>query len=311
MSIAYSIAIDLGSNTLRVTKLACKEGVFVASYEKSVKTADRLGETGVISQEAMKRIVCAIEEAKEEIDFSNTTIKAVTTEAIRQAKNKEEVLAYIAKKTGVFFEIISGETEARLTLNAVVYRLEKLEIKRERFVLVDIGGGSTEIIFHYKEQRVSQSFPVGIVTIAQRYQTLSAIEEALPYEMQAMWRFCEEVYRERGETDALIATAGTPTTVASMKLGLDYAHYDAQKVNGVSLSFSELDFYLNVLLKMPFDVREKMVGTGRSDLITAGILIFKEIYRMTAFESSLVIDDGLREGIALEVCANTYIGLFE
>jgi exopolyphosphatase/guanosine-5'-triphosphate,3'-diphosphate pyrophosphatase len=59
---------------------------------------------------------------------------------------------------------------------------------------------------------------------------------------------------------------------------------------------------------MPFEAREIAVGTGRSDLIAAGILIFKEIYRIVEFGSCIVIDDGLREGLALKVCANSYTG---
>jgi exopolyphosphatase/guanosine-5'-triphosphate,3'-diphosphate pyrophosphatase len=304
----FVVAIDLGSNTLRVTKLECATGKFIAEYEKIVKTADMLQSTGVIHHEAVDRVIYAIKEAKTEIDFSDATVKAVTTEAIRQALNSTEVLARIAQETGVVFEIISGEEEAELTLLAVKNRLEKLHHSARDFVLVDIGGGSTELIFHYDGETLSKSFPVGIVTIAQRYETLAKIEEALSREMFDMQMFCAEVYATRGKTGAFIATAGTPTTVAAMKLRLTYETYDARKVNGTSLKKEELEFYLKKLLAMPFEEREIAVGTGRSDLIAAGILIFKEIYRIVEFGSCIVIDDGLREGVALKICANSYTG---
>jgi len=304
------IAIDLGSNTLRVTKLECATGKFIADFEKIVKTADMLESTGVIHHEAVDRVIYAIEEAKEKVDFSGASVKAVTTEAIRQALNSEEVLARIAKETGVSFGIISGEEEAELTLLAVKSRLERLHLAARNFVLVDIGGGSTELIFYYGDETISKSFPVGIVTIAQRYETLSKIEEILPQEMLDMQMFCAEVYATMGKTEAFIATAGTPTTVAAMKLGLNYETYDAKKVNGTSLNREELDVYLKKLLSMPFEERETAVGTGRSDLIAAGILIFKEVYRIVEFESCIVIDDGLREGVALKACANSYTGSF-
>ena len=89
------IAIDLGSNTLRVTQLDCQAGVFSATFEKIVKTADGLVQTGVISSEAIKRIIDAISEAKNKIDFSADKIYAVTTEAIRRASNSQAVLAQI------------------------------------------------------------------------------------------------------------------------------------------------------------------------------------------------------------------------
>ncbi len=302
------IAIDLGSNTLRITKLDCTTGKFVAEFEKIVKTADMLGSTGVIHHEAADRVIYAIKKAKKQIDFSNAVVKAVTTEAIRQALNRDEVLDRIAKETGVRFEIISGEEEAELTLLAVKNRLERLHHAAKDFVLVDIGGGSTELIFYYGEETFSKSFPVGIVTTAQQYGTLEDIENALPREMFDMQMFCAEVYATKGRTEAFIATAGTPTTVAAMKLGLNYETYDAKKVNGTSLKVEELDFYLKKLLAMPFEERETTVGTGRSDLIAAGILIFREIFRIVEFENCIVIDDGLREGVALKACANSYTG---
>ncbi len=296
------IAIDLGSNTLRVLQRDCKSGKHIAEFEKIVKTADGLAERGEISTAAVERVVLAIKEVQEKIDFSNETVKAVTTEAIRRASNAEDVLKYIREATGVCFEVISGEEEARLTLLAVRHRLERLQYASDSFVLVDIGGGSTELIFSYPDEVVSKSFPVGIVTIAQKYGTLDAIGEALSKEMFSMQMFCAEVYATRGKVDSFIATAGTPTTVAAMKLGQDYESYDASKINGTSLNVDELDFYLKKLLSMPFEERELTVGTGRSDLIAAGILIYKALYALLEFESCIVIDDGLREGVALEEC---------
>ena len=169
--------------------------------------------------------------------------------------------------------------------------------------MIDIGGGSTELIFHYGSESVSKSFPVGIVTIAQTYETLDRIEEILPKEMFDMQMFCAEMFATKGKPNAFVATAGTPTTVAAMKLGFNYETYDASRINGTSLLKDELGFYLKKLLSMPFEEREIAVGTGRSDLIAAGILIYKQLYTLLEFENCVVIDDGLREGVALDMCA--------
>jgi len=120
--------------------------------------------------------------------------------------------------------------------------------------------------------------------------------------MMGIQMFCSEVFAEHGNVDAFIATAGTPTTVAAMKLGQTYACYDPKKINGTALQKEELDFYLKKLLAMPLDEREETVGVGRSDLIAAGILIYKQIFDLVEFDSGIVIDDGLREGVALENC---------
>lgn len=296
------IAIDLGSNTLRVLEYDCQSSREKTAFEKVVKTADGLAEHGIINDKSVTRIITAIKEAQAQIDFTTSPIKAVTTEAIRRASNADQVLAEIKKQTGVAFEIISGEEEARLTLLAVKHRLEKLKYASDSFVLVDIGGGSTELIFHYEDEIISKSFPIGIVTIAQTYESLENIAQALSEEMFSMQMFCAQVYDTKGKAQAFVATAGTPTTVAAMKLGFNYETYDASKINGTSLQKEELTFYLNKLLSMDFDARETAVGTGRSDLIAAGILIYEKLYTILEFETCIVVDDGLREGVALEMC---------
>jgi exopolyphosphatase/guanosine-5'-triphosphate,3'-diphosphate pyrophosphatase len=296
------VALDLGSNTLRVVEYDCVTMRATAEFEKIVKTADRLASTGIIDHQAVERVICAIKEAQEKIDFYGEPVRAVTTQALRGASNADEVLARIRQETGVAFEIIDGEREAALTLLAVRERLQKLQNSASRFVLIDIGGGSTEIIFVYGDEVISRSFAVGIVTIAQQYATLDQIAAALSEEILSMQMFAAEVQATRGDAEVFVATAGTPTTVAAMKLGQIYATYDATKINGTILSKEELDFYLKKLLAMPFDKREETVGTGRSDLIAAGILIFKHLYTILEQERCIVIDDGLREGVAIAFC---------
>ena len=296
------IAIDLGSNTLRVLEYDCENDKHISGYEKMVKTADGLAEYGVINDAAVERIIFAIEEAKKQLGLTYDEVKAVTTESVRRASNAEEVLSKIKQNTGISFEIISGDEEARLTLLAVKHRLAKLHYASNSFVLIDIGGGSTELIFSYPDKVISKSFPVGIVTIAQTYKDLGSIEESLSKEMLEMQMFCSEIYASHEKVNSFVATAGTPTTVAAMKLGQTYACYNPKKINGTSIIKQELDFYLRKLLGMPFDEREVTVGVGRSDLIAAGILIYKQLFDIVEFESCIVIDDGLREGVALDHC---------
>lgn len=298
----HMIAIDLGSNTLRVVQFDCESKKSVAAYEKIVKTADGLAQSGAISPEATGRVIDAINEAKTKIDFSKDTIRAVATEALRSASNKEEVIAKIKEKAGIAFEVISGDEEAALTLLAVKKRFESLKRTSERFVVADIGGGSTELIFNYSNQVFAKSFPLGIVTVAQSYDTLEEIGSVLPGLMLQMKLFCDEIFAAYGKTEMFAATAGTPTTVAAMKHNQSYATYDSQKINGTMLQKKELDFFLHQLLAMPFEQREYIAGTGRSDLIAAGILIFKQLYTLLEFEECVVIDDGLREGVALQMC---------
>lgn len=295
-----AIGIDLGSNTLRAVKIDCKSKEFGDSFERIVKTADRLEESGKISQDALRRIEEALKELLVNISFDSCAIRAVTTEALRRAENSRDIIEKINREFGIKFEIISAKEEAFLTLLAVSKRLEKLSLGSDNFVMVDIGGGSTEIALYKNAEVISESFPVGIVTIAQKYPNLKSLRENLPIEMKDMKEFVESL--NISSDYKFVSTAGTPTTVAAVKLGMDYQSYDPKRINGTILNVDDLEETLNYLLKLDEKSRQKAVGVGRSDLILAGILIFEEIFNILKVKESIVIDDGLREGVALSLC---------
>ncbi len=297
------IAIDLGSNTLRVIEYDCN-GHFGLSFDKMVKTADGLTATGMISQEAVDRIIAAIKEAKTMIDFNSHKVTAVTTEAMRRAFNSHEALQQIFESTGVAFEIITPEREAELALHGVKKRLELLGLigEDEPFALIDIGGGSTEIIFNRDGKSFARSFEIGIVTLTQRFSDSANLREDIHTVMQPIESFAAEAREDFGPAALFIATAGTPTTLAAMKLGMDYQTYDSERINGTSLYKNEIDPLLNRLLSMNHKEQEKAVGVGRSDLIETGIHIFEHLYTILGFDECITIDDGLREGVAYDAC---------
>jgi exopolyphosphatase/guanosine-5'-triphosphate,3'-diphosphate pyrophosphatase len=298
------VAIDLGSNSIRVLKMDCKTKEAISEFHKTVKTADNLALTGVISDDAFKRVVIAINEAKEQMSFEDATVKAVTTEAIRQAKNGDEVLAKIKEQTGVEFEVIDGIAEAKYALVAVENRLKLLNQSPKSFMLVDIGGGSTELLFHYGEGKsFSKSFQVGIVTVTQKFKGLAEIAQAMPIIMNPLRNYYNEVVSQHGEVEMFIATAGTPTTIASMKHGMFYETYDSHKIHGTILSQKDLVEQLSRLIQMNQEDRIKYVGVGRDDLIASGVLIYDELYTISGFKESMVIDDGIREGVAFSMCS--------
>ena len=296
------IAIDLGSNSLRFLKMNCETKEAVGEFHKMVKTADGLAKSGVISDAAKKRIVDAINEAKEHIDFSDAKVKAVTTEAIRQAKNGQDILDDIEAQTGIKFEVIDGDAEAKYALIAAQNRLKLLGIEPKSFMLADIGGASTELIFHYGDKTFSKSFNVGIVTVTQSFKSLSDIANAIPALMNPLKLFCDEVYAKHGKVEMFVATAGTPTTLAALKHGMNYKTYDSEKIHGTVLTNRDLIELLSKLIHMSIKERGLAVGVGREELIASGVLIYEEIYTLSGFKESMVIDDGVREGVAYEGC---------
>jgi len=141
------IAIDLGSNSFRCIEYDCQTKQFNRSFERIVKTADKMHETGLISDDAVTRVINAIKEADKVLDLTVQDVKAVTTQAMRMASNADDVIGRIKEQSGVEFEIINTDDEAYYTLIAVEARLKALKIESRHFVLIDVGGRSCEIIF--------------------------------------------------------------------------------------------------------------------------------------------------------------------
>jgi len=120
--------------------------------------------------------------------------------------------------------------------------------------------------------------------------------------MQDLKIFIDDYYKVSKKPDIFVSTAGTPTTVAAMKLGMNYKTYDVERINGVFLQKEDLKEQMERLLSLDKKLREELVGVGREDLIVAGILIFEKLYDLLGFDKAYVIDDGLREGVAIAEC---------
>lgn len=288
------VSIDLGSNSLRVLQMKCDDFTTINEYEKTVGTADGLKATGSISNEAINRIIKALQEAKEKINFDSTKAVAVTTQAMRIASNNQEVLAQIENETGIRFSIIDGEREANLTLLAIRYALKRHNIDDGKFVALDIGGGSTELIVVDDGIKV-KSFPYGIVTLAQSSDRDN--------ELNILKNLVQEYLLKNNLQDYIfVSTAGTPTTIAAMMHNMTYLTYDKHKVNGTKVSLEDVFQVQKYLLSLSESELEIKVGTGRTAYINTGIEIFKLFYDVLEKDESIVFDDGLREGIAIDAC---------
>ena len=285
------IACDLGSNTIRFVEIDCKSKTRVKEYEKIVRTAEGIKSSGVIGDSAKRRVFEALSEASEIFDFSKG-VKAVTTEALRVAKNADEFLGEIKRRFGIEFKIIDGKKEAFYTNVAV-----KNIVDTKSYILVDIGGGSTEVSFVDGEEIVSHSFDLGIVTIVEEYG-IKDLKKGISEKISLI----KESFKEYQKPSLLVATSGTPTTIASYLLGMDYENYDYKKINGLILSLKEVQKVKNDLIFMSEKERKKWVGVGREDLIVAGIEIFEELIKLFEFKKCVVVDDSLREGVAIFHC---------
>lgn len=295
------VSIDLGSNSFRVLKYNCKDEKIIAEYNEVVGMADGLVDTGLISNEAMKRVIDAINKSIEIVEYDTKKAVAVTTAAMRKASNNQEVLKYLKEKTGVAFTIIDGEEEARLTLLAVKYALKREKINSSKFILLDIGGGSTEIIVNTNDTYQAHSFDFGIVTMTQEYLHYHDLNSDLEKRKKEIKKYLDSLEINLDEY-TFVATAGTPTTVAAVKLGQDFFSYDKDIVNGTIVNLDDLQTCLTLLSNSSKEEITKLVGRGRVEFIEVGIFIYQAIYEVLEKTESIVLDDGLREGVAINAC---------
>jgi exopolyphosphatase/guanosine-5'-triphosphate,3'-diphosphate pyrophosphatase len=289
--------IDLGSNSFRVLQYDCITHQTIGEYEKTVGTADGLMANGTISNEAIGRIITAIDEGIKILQYNPKEAIAVTTQAMRIAKNSKEVIEKIKENTGITFQIIDGEKEANLTLLAIEYALKREKLPSDEFLLLDIGGGSTELIVVSKDGKRVQSFPFGIVTLTQSTNQKAEFEALTSY----VKTFLQELNQDISQFP-FISTAGTPTTICAVFLGMDYYNYDKNKVNGTKLFLQDICKIQKDFSLMSSEELMEKVGTGRTAYIDMGVEIFKLFFEILKKEYSIVFDDGLREGVAIDFC---------
>ena len=144
-------SIDLGSNSTRLLIAELSEGIITTIYKEHQVTrmADKLSESKIISKEAMKRVQKVLAGFFKVINRNNIeNIQIVGTAALRDAKNSQDILKQIEKRFGFDVEIVSGEEEGLLTSIGVLNSLGNLD----NFLIVDIGGRSTEFIYDFDKK---------------------------------------------------------------------------------------------------------------------------------------------------------------
>ncbi|MDD4329260.1 MAG: exopolyphosphatase [Aliarcobacter sp.] len=295
------VTIDLGSNSFRVLKYDCLNHKIISEYNEVVGMADGLVDTGLISKEAVQRVIAAISHSIEVINYNPQDAICVTTAAMRKASNNKEILKYLRLEAKTNFSIIDGTEEARLTLLAVKYALKREKINSNDFVLLDIGGGSTEIIINTKDSYKAHSFDFGIVTLTQRFLNHNDLKNDLENKKLEIKLFLDSLNIDFKDY-SFVATAGTPTTIAAIKLGQDFFSYDRNIVNGTIVNLEDMTNCLNIFKNSSKEDIVKLVGRGRVDFIEVGIYIYKMIFEVLEKNESIVLDDGLREGVAINYC---------
>ncbi|BAI81381.1 phosphatase, Ppx/GppA family [Deferribacter desulfuricans SSM1] len=291
--------IDIGTNTVRLIIADVKNEKIdriIFQNRKITRLGENFINTKYLSKEAIIRTVLALQQFKEIMDtFFVNKYYAVATSAVREAENGDEFLS-LCEEINLKVDVIDGEKEAKLTLLGVT---SGLSIDSDNFLIFDIGGGSTEFIYKDGDNLIFKSAPMGVVKFADKFDFKSKVSDNLLEKTKEEILTYLDSLNFIKEAKQLIATAGTPTTLAAIHLKLE--NYDYKKVHGLTLEKSNIENILKKLCSMDATERKNIPGLepGREDLIIPGTLIMLQIMDIAKAEKLTVSDFGVREGVAL------------
>jgi exopolyphosphatase/guanosine-5'-triphosphate,3'-diphosphate pyrophosphatase len=300
-------AIDIGTNTalLLVAERVNGDVVAVADEAEIVRLGEGLDRSGRLGDAAMQRTLATLHRYATRIgELACTRVVAVATEAVRKAENGGDFVAAASAElapVGGKLEIIDGEREARLSWHAVQasFPAESGALTGPRTVL-DIGGGSTELLVGEREVEGVISLPIGSVRLTER---LLHHDPPTDEEHASLIAAIDaELLKAPAPRGALVGIAGTVTTLAAMAQSL--AVYDGARVHGARLSRADIDGLAAMLGRTPVADRRRTPGLDpkRADVIFAGAVILQRVMERAAVDSVLVSDRGIRWGLAYELC---------
>ena len=293
-------SIDLGSNSVLLLVLA-DDGAVLHDEARVIGLGRGLGDRGLFRPDRMDAAVEALREyaaSATALGVAPELVKAVATSASRRALNATTFFDRVKKDTGIQFRVISGEEEALLTWLGA---RQGLDLPNGPVGLVDLGGGSTEIVLG--ERDVVQfrcSMEIGTVRLTDQY--LDGGRGRV--DPRALARLREHVDEVVGGVTwpltprVLIAVAGTATTLAAMELGLET--YDGARVHGSRLTRAALRRWIDRLLDADPEQRRALaaVSPERADTLLAGACVLEAVLSHARRETLIISDRGLRHGVA-------------
>ena len=291
-------AIDVGTNTALLT--IADGGEPLEERAEIVRLGEGLDQSGRLKDEAIARTVAVVEEfARAIARHGCDRVAAVTTEAVRKAANGADFVTRASAAlapVGGRMEIIDGEREARLSWLAVTSAFPQLDGPR---TVVDIGGGSTELIVGEREVEGVISLPIGSVRLTER---IVAHDPPTADEAARLRATVDEaLVHAPAPRGALVGIAGTVTTLAAMAQRLE--DYDAARVHGSTLSRAQIDALVDMLGRTPLADKRRTPGLPpkRADVIFAGAVILQRVMARAGADTCIVSDRGIRWGLIYEV----------
>ena len=290
-------SIDIGTNTVRCLICEIRDGILTpkAVYRDIIRLGEGLRTKGVLDPAACRRLTAVLKSYSGYIQAARCRIvRAVGTSALRDADSNTDIRMAIKETLGHPVEVTTGDEEARLTSLGVQAGIGEIN----NGMLLDIGGGSTELIRVRTGTTLwSASLPAGVVHLTEELFPEDPPSDKQIDIFKGRFRALLDLQNIDGG-EQLAGTAGTPTTLAAIQLGID--DYDPTLVNGHVLSLLAVKGLVREFLSRNSSERLAMSGMekGREDLIVAGSLMVLEVMDRWGFDEMIVSDWGLLEGIA-------------
>ncbi len=304
-------AIDMGTNSLHMVIVQIEPTLpafsIIGREKETVRLGDRDLVTGNLKPEVIKRAIAALGRFQEVAKMLNAeTIVAVATSAVREAPNGKDFLQRIEDELGLSVDLISGQEEARRIYLGV---LSGMEFNNQPHIIIDIGGGSTEIILgDSHEGRTLTSTKIGAVRLTGELITTDPISNVEFHKLQAyargmLERSVDEVLAnlQVGESPRLVGTAGTIETLAMIH-ARESSDSVPSTLNGYQFSLKDLRESVNRLRKLSNLERAAIPGMPekRSEVILAGAVILLEAMTLLGVDSVTVCERSLREGVIVD-----------
>ena len=287
-------AIDVGTNAVRL-ELArpVADGAFDTLHQERdpVRPGEGVFETGSMPTAVVNRLIATLRRYGALCRRHKAKVRAVATSALREARNRDEIVRRTRSEAGLLLEVVSGKEEARLICLGVLYG----KPANERSLVVDIGGGSTEVATAVGEDPTNLwSVALGSVRVTEVFQTQTRVSGK---QLKLMRAFAAEAVQEalpgRGALSAKSALGSSGTINALVT-------YAAAEGTGHATA-AQISESVDELVEMGPDGRRRMFDGRRADIIVAGAVILESVMRHLGIQRITRTDRGLRDGILVDL----------
>ncbi|MFN2608724.1 MAG: exopolyphosphatase [Acidimicrobiales bacterium] len=295
-------AIDCGTNSTRLL-VADESGATLERLMRITRLGQGVDATGAMADEAVERTVAVLREYRAVMDTHGVgRVRMTATSAARDAANRDAFFAAAEAAVGTRPELLPGAEEARLSFLGATAELDPAD---GPFLVVDIGGGSTEFAVGTTEPTGVVSTDMGCVRLTEKYlHSDPPAPEELSQVLSVARDWLDDVARdlpEAAEARRLVGLAGTVTTVAAVEMGL--ATYDRHRVHHFTLTREAAEDVFRTLATETRTARAANPGleAGRVDVIVAGTAILVAILRYFDHDDCLVSESDILDGLVASV----------